>query len=339
MRKSVGILCLIFVLFIVNGCGASSDKRVTGSLDHKAPAVANETKKPVQLTQVTSFFPGPDFAGIYAAKKKNIYEKAGLDVTVQPGGPEVSAVQVVASGKAQIGIAQAYDVLLARDQGTPLVAIFTTYQHSPRVLVFHKGQPIKGFGDLNGREAYIGPGQVYWDYLTKKYALDKVKMLKYTGSLANFAYSKEAVVQGFLMNEPIELKLQSMETDYLLVSDSGFDPYSNVLFTTEKYLKDNPETVQNYLKATIEGWNYYYANTEEINAYLKELNPGASLERMKLAVEPMKDLIYGGDAAGKGMGYMSKQRWEELRDQLLDLGIIKKKENIEDAFTVKHLPK
>jgi hypothetical protein len=49
--------------------------------------------------------------------------------------------------------------------------------------------------------------------------------------------------------------------------------------------------------------------------------------------------MYIDDALTKGFGYMSKERWSALQDQMLDLAIIKNKVNIDSLFTIDYLPK
>ena len=42
------------------------------------------------------------FAGYYVAKDKGFYEEAGLDVTINPGGPDIAPPQVIAGGGADV---------------------------------------------------------------------------------------------------------------------------------------------------------------------------------------------------------------------------------------------
>ena len=58
------------------------------------------TKLTFQLKWVTQ----AQFAGHYAAEAKGFYKKAGLDVNIRVGGPDIIPEQVVAGGQAQFGI-------------------------------------------------------------------------------------------------------------------------------------------------------------------------------------------------------------------------------------------
>src|SRR5215831_8508002 len=56
------------------------------------------TKVTLQLKWVTQ----AQFAGYYAAKAKGYYRAQGLDVTINPGGPNIIPEQVVAGGQAEL---------------------------------------------------------------------------------------------------------------------------------------------------------------------------------------------------------------------------------------------
>src|SRR5690349_10314091 len=89
-------------------------------------AAATKDKVTLQLKWVAQ----AQFVGYYAAKEKGLYDAAGLDVTIKPGGPDIIPEQVVAGGGAQFGIDWLPSLLSAREQGTPLINIAQVFQYS-----------------------------------------------------------------------------------------------------------------------------------------------------------------------------------------------------------------
>jgi len=324
------------------GCGTApaSEKPASGGA---APAASTAEKpadkKMVPVTQVTNWFAQPEHGGQYAALQKGYYKDAGLEMTIQSGGPGISATQIVASGKADFGMGQGDEILFARQNGIPLVAVMAIFQKNPQALLFHKGQPIKNFSDLNGRKVYVGSGVAYWEYIKKAYKLDKVEELKYTGQLTNFISDPTSVTQSYVTSEPFALQQQGIDTDYLLNADSGYSPYGNVLFTTEKMIKEHPDVVKAYVEASIKGWEYYKDNYPEINQVIKEKNPDTPLDKMEFSAKAMSPFVYGDDASTKGVGYMTQNRWESLMKQLVDIGLLKSEIDVTKVFTTEFIPK
>src|SRR3981081_1575281 len=86
------------------------------------------------VTRRLKWFNQAQFAGYYVAREKGFYQEAGLDVSIQPGGPDFPAVQMVAGGNEQFGVTGADQILVARGKGVPVVAVAVLYRKNPFVL-------------------------------------------------------------------------------------------------------------------------------------------------------------------------------------------------------------
>src|SRR5690606_26013499 len=80
--------------------------------------------------------PEPEFGGLYEARRIGAFARHGLEIAIT-GGPGAPVVQMVASGQVAFGIAAADEVLVARDRGTDVVAVYATYQTNPQGLMAH----------------------------------------------------------------------------------------------------------------------------------------------------------------------------------------------------------
>src|SRR5476649_2552509 len=55
-----------------------------------------------KLRVLTNFYAEPGHGGIYQAKVTGLYEKAGLDVEIKQGGPQINGMQLLTGGEADI---------------------------------------------------------------------------------------------------------------------------------------------------------------------------------------------------------------------------------------------
>ena len=93
------------------------------------------------------------FAGFYVAKAKGFYEEGGLDLTINPGGPNLNVETLVASGNDTFGLAGGTEtVLFAREKGLPLVCIGVTVQTTPFTYVTYKDSGITKVKDFAGKK-------------------------------------------------------------------------------------------------------------------------------------------------------------------------------------------
>ena len=74
-----------------------------------------------KVTFLTSWFAQAEHGGFYQAKATGLYEKAGLDVTIKMGGPQVNGMQLLLAGEADVMMGYDLQVLKALEQGFPLV--------------------------------------------------------------------------------------------------------------------------------------------------------------------------------------------------------------------------
>ena len=91
------------------------------------------------------------FAGYYAAQWQGYYANAGFEIeirsAIKPDGTIISATQEVAKGHADFGVGAA-DILIARDQGIPLVVLASIFQQSAAAFYAREGTPLQAPVDL-----------------------------------------------------------------------------------------------------------------------------------------------------------------------------------------------
>ena len=104
-----------------------------------------------KLSFLTSWFAQAEHGGFYQAKATGLYEKAGLDVTIKMGGPQVNAPQLLLAGEADFMMGYDIQVLKGREQNLPLVTVASSFQFDLQGLMTHddvtdlaalKGKPI-----------------------------------------------------------------------------------------------------------------------------------------------------------------------------------------------------
>src|SRR5882762_2987386 len=90
-----------------------------------------------KVTLLTSWFAQAEHGGFYQAKATGLYEKAGLDVTIKMGGPQVNGMQLLLGGEADIIIGYDIQVLKGREQNLPLVTVASSFQFDLQGLMTH----------------------------------------------------------------------------------------------------------------------------------------------------------------------------------------------------------
>lgn len=297
------------------------------------PASANGLT-PVRLQ--LDWYPQPEHGGFFAAQLLGYYKAEGLDVTLLPLPQYGSAAQIVASGKADLGLGSSDAILEWNSNGLPLVAVSATMQHDPQAVMVHQDSPIHDFKDLENHTIAAQTGATWLKYVTQRYHLTQVRQVPSTLSIANFLADPGYVQQIFITSEPFFAKQAGSPVRTLLISSSGYDPY-RVAFTSRDFASQNPDLVAKFVRASIRGWQAYLADPTATNALLLKLNPALNPAQEAYSAQALKDggFITGSDPGGAQTGKMTAERWQTLYEQLKSLGILRGPVDPTTTYTLK----
>src|SRR2546423_6557845 len=104
---------------------------------------AGQARAMTRVTLVLKWVPQAQFAGYYIALKKGYYAREGLDVRIQPGGPDIVPESVVENGGGTFCLDLLPPLFAQREHGpevVPLAPIFSTASSS---LIVVKNARIK----------------------------------------------------------------------------------------------------------------------------------------------------------------------------------------------------
>jgi NitT/TauT family transport system substrate-binding protein len=229
-------------------------------------------KVTIQLKWVTQ----AQFAGYYVAKAKGFYKDADLDVTINPGGPDVAPPQVIAGGGADVVVDWMPSALASREKGVPLVNISQTFKKSGLELTCRADTGIKSPKDFPGKTLGVWFGGNEYPFLAWMAKLG----LKTDGS----AGGVKVIKQGFNVDPLLQKQADCISTmtynEYWQVIDAGYKPSQLVVF---KYTDEGVATLEDglyvmeaklkdpafvakmakFVQASEKGWTYAKNNDKE----------------------------------------------------------------------------
>jgi len=310
-----------------------------GSSCHKTPSPGDSKPGLEKVTLALNWLPEAEHGRFYAALVKGYYEQEGLDVTILPGGPNSPVLQLVARQNATFGVTNADNILMGAAQQMPIVALMAPIQQSPRCLIAHESSGIKTFDDIKDVSLAMTAGAAFGTFLQKKLPLEGVRIVPYGGSVAPFLADKKLVQQGYNFSEPYLIRKAKGDPQVMMVSDLGFNPYASVLITSDKVLRTRPAIVRKMVAAAVRGWADYIRSPDQTNERINQLNPKMELDVLEFGAEALKPLVTGGLESDEQIGRMTRERWNQLTDQLVDTGQIAadKKLDVDKVFTTEYL--
>jgi NitT/TauT family transport system substrate-binding protein len=292
----------------------------------EAPATTTADGKPAlkKVTLQTDWYAQAEHGGYYQALANGYYAEAGLDVTIEPGGPGSFGVQKVASGASQFSMGRSDDVMLAVQEGLPLLIVTALMQHDPQALLLHDETPVKTFADLDGKNVMATPGAAWIQLIEKKHGI-KLNIIPLNYGLAQFMADKGFIQQCFVTNEPYYVTEAGHKPRTLLIAGSGYDPY-RVIFSSARFIRENPETVRAFAAASARGWDDFLSgDASPGKALIAARNEKMTDAFMDYSIAAMKkfQLVSGDPALGERTGLLDRTRLQQTSDLLHSIGLIR----------------
>lgn len=279
------------------------------------------------------------FAGYYAAIEKGFYKQEGLDVRLRSGDPDHQPVSEVLSGNAQYAVGNS-EVLYQRLLGRPLIALASIFQHSPSVLLILKSSGIRSVHDLMGKKVMLANKNEDADFLTmllnEGISLSKITIIPSSYQLDDLISGKVDAFNSYTTNEPYFLKNNNIAYNIIDPVSYRIDFYSDIFFTSEQELSENPKRVQAMLRATLKGWRYAMDNPEEIIELLKsKYQVNKTRDHLRFEASEMRKLIFPDLIQ---IGHMNPKRWMHMSDTFLKAGLVENDDYF-DGFIYENRPK
>ena len=300
-------------------------------------AAAGSAAAQEKFTYVTNWYAQAEHGGYYQALATGLYQKAGLDVTIRMGGPQVNTYQIMAAGQADCVMGSSdLQALQVREGGVPVVTVAALFQKDPQVLIAHEG--VKGFEDMKDKTILISSlaHRGYWPWLKAKYGFTDAQTRPYTFNIQPFMADKNVVQQGYLTSEPFAIQKAGGKATAFMFSDFGFPAYANTITCMEQTVKARAKALAAFVRASAEGWKRYFADPAPGNALIKKDNPNMSDEQLAYSLGKLKEMgiVTSGDAGPLGIGVITDARAKATYDfgvsaRLLDPARIK----LADAYT------
>jgi NitT/TauT family transport system substrate-binding protein len=286
-----------------------------------AATTSHHSQKLTKLTFQLKWVTQAQFAGYYAAAAKGYYKKAGLDVNIRVGGPDIIPEQVVAGGQAQLGLDWLPSLMSARDQGTKLVNIAQVFTRSGMTEITWKSSGINTIGKMKGKKVgnWLGGNEFELFAALSRAGMDPVHnkgvtIVKQPFDMNLFLKKQIDAASAMTYNELAQVletknsktgKLYKLSDLNVIKMDKiGTGMLEDGIFGTESWLKDkkNQATAKKFLAASFKGWIYCKTHMKDCVKIVLSHGPTLLKGHQTWQMNEINALIW---PAPKGIGLMN----------------------------------
>lgn len=317
---------------LLTGCGGGSNAEAGGS------ARALVTTTSVTLDGRV----GPANAGIRLAEERGYFEDESFDLWSGSPAGAAKPVSYVARGQNQFGVTQLPQLVLAREEGLPLVAIGSLVSQPTAAMIWLKKSGIHGIADLKGKTIAF-PGLAFQEAFLETILAEagltfkdvKVKRVGY-GLLSVLLDGRADAIFGGSWNiEGAALEAEGAKPVVKRVQDLGVPDYDElVVIARRDFVAEEPQLVHDFMSAIRHGVAIEARDPEAAVKLIEESfesSPEASRKGTRAGVESTVPLL-------SRAGYMDPDRARKLIAWMHAKGLIQREPSVFQVLTNKYLP-
>jgi putative hydroxymethylpyrimidine transport system substrate-binding protein len=320
----------------LTACGEKSEPEAGGA--GGAPAE--------ELRVMLDYFPNADHAGIYAARESGAYEKAGLDVEVTPPPDPSAPLKLLLAGKTDLAISYEPELLLARDKGAELVAVGALVQKPLTSLMSVGKSPVRSAQDLRGKR--VGTAGIPYQSAYLKTILDAAGVdpgsvretnVGFNLTPAMLAGKVDATLGSFWNYEGTDLKRRGRDPVILRMERLGVPTYNELVFVARRRDLDEEfgARVRRFMQATARGHETLRTDPSVGIDGLLEADDGLDRGLQEAVVQATLPVFFPAGEE-RPFGYQDLREWQRYADWMLDEGLIKRPQIVEQVATNEFLP-
>lgn len=298
-----------------------------------APPAATPTPEPRKVTFMAGFRPQANlpFVAVYLAKSKGFFAEEGLEVEVQhSSGSE--HLRLVLEKNIDFTTGTAAQVIRRRYEDLPVRAVALFGQRGDQAYVARADSGIRTPADFRGKRVGFKSGVVPAEL---KAMLASSSVPESDVRLQAVGFDPRVFIEGavdvypvFINNEPFAIRKTGLAINLIDPQDFGVATLGLTLLAHQDTVRNDPELVRRFLRATMRGALYAQAHVDEGVQATLQYAQGADPEAQKYLLETDLALARRAD----GMGRADLAQWRALEELLRKYEVIDRPVDVATAW-------
>ena len=278
-----------------------------------------------KVSVMLDWYPNPVHVPLYLAQAKGYFAAQGLEVDIMAPADPNDPLKLAAAGKIQFAVSYQPSVIMARDQGLPVVSLGTLVQHPLSCILYLKSSGIKTPADLKGRRIGYSVEPLYrvlFEAVAETAGLKKSDFelirVGYNLSPPLLSGQVEAICGAFRNYEAIQIGMKGQDVGLFPFEESGVpDFYELVLISNSNLVKENPGRAEAFMAGLAKGISQTLTDPKAALEVFFKLNPELNDELNRKAFETTLPFFQGSPG-------QEPERWQKMQAFMLERGLIKK---------------
>ena len=134
----------------------------------------------------------------------------------------------------------------------------------------------------------------------------------------------------FSTNEAVQARMDGHEVNEIFLGDYGILMYVNPIFAAGQLVREQPDLVERFVRATLKGYQYAVEHPDEMPELAAQYDDTLDMVHQRESMHSEVPLIDTGDAP---IGTMDEAVWQSTQETLLEQGLISAEVDLNEVYT------
>lgn len=306
-----------------------------------AGAALAQGAKPMKIT--LNFLAAAPNAGFMMAKQMGLYEKAGINLTIEEGKGSGTTAQMVATGQTDVGFADAPAAMQLRTKGAPVKIVAPILQTNGFAIIALEESGIAAPKDLVGKKVAVQPGTAQTTLLDAILASNQIDKGKvdiinidpgaFVGALLE---KKVDAILGGADFHSVQIRERGFKVRDLFYRDVGVPTVGLSIIARDDRIKADAELYRKFVEASLQGWDAARKNPDAAADAVVAQFPSVKKAQVLAQFEVVNKLLCAPGAAA--LGKVPEKNWTTSFELLTQYLGLPKDKPITDYYTTELLP-
>jgi putative hydroxymethylpyrimidine transport system substrate-binding protein len=320
-------LLLLAAAVAVAGCGQKED-----------PVAAEGDPERIDL--VLDYVPNPDHVGIYAAKARGEFQRAGLDVRIRVPSDPAAPLKLLAAGDADLVISYQPELLLARDRGLEAVSVGALVQRPLTSIISLDREEVRRPADLAGKR--VGTAGIPYQEAYLRAILEEAGEDPRSAQAINVGFQLtpalvsgrvDATLGAFWNVEGVQLRRQDRRPVVIPVDEAGVPTYNELIVVARREaLPETGQKVRAFMQALARGHEAARDDPRRAVDALVEANPDLDRRFQLASVRETLPVFFPEDEE-RPFGWHDPRAWHRYGQWMHRNGLVREPPHAERALT------
>jgi putative hydroxymethylpyrimidine transport system substrate-binding protein len=332
MRRVIAALVVALACIALAACGEKEEN-------------VGADVQTTELDVTLDWFPNPDHVAIYEAQNQGFLRDVGLDVRLRVPSDPAAPIKQVAAGRTDLAVSYEPEVLLAREQGLPVVAVAVLVQRPLTSLMATGKSDVRSVRDLRGKR--VGTAGIPYQEAYLKTILRRADVPESSVRITNVGANLlpamlsgrvDATLGAFWNVEGVELRQRRQRPWITPVNRLGVPDYDElVLVANSDKLDDQRDDIRLFVSAVSRGARAARSNPATASRNLIDTNPDLRERTTRASVRLTIPALFP-EERGRPFGYLDPVEWRNYGGWMVDNNLLEQLPDIDAAITNDLLP-